>query len=424
MLNDKDKPETTVYEIDASIGLEKTKSFNPITEMKELWPKTILMRQPDFGLTMSRNIFESIRARFQIHAPDSVPVERREQDPLWHSPHPMRQIQEQFASIAVPVGIVNLDENCCRLEGFIRIFRVGRWIWRQDEIVTCGEVCGRLSSTQSTPMTVGRADISIARKDPSALWVAMCSHLTKTHAAPNGHRLLVPDKFYTRHVLGKTHIEFTGSEMKKIGTVRISLQGKWTGVELKARMDKVERGTWELVVAVDVPTEWQKLKEKHTRLQKNPSHLQTEYAPSLAIAANARYIGFCDKFTVIFIQTIWLERRPRECCLANCPWRFSFAAVLHLFNVGLSGSIEKYQSKSTEREAASNEYSYLDIRFGANQCFFAIQESGGSSCSSRKYTRFQTHRGRKLTSVQREHDWKQSGAVNLKQIPKSNPYKI
>ncbi|OWZ17001.1 hypothetical protein PHMEG_0009118 [Phytophthora megakarya] len=48
MLNDIGKPEATVYEIDAYIGLEIAKSFNPATEMKELWSKTLFMGRVDY----------------------------------------------------------------------------------------------------------------------------------------------------------------------------------------------------------------------------------------------------------------------------------------------------------------------------------------------------------------------------------------
>eukprot|EP00644_Phytophthora_capsici_P010349 jgi/Phyca11/123533/e_gw1.51.355.1 len=63
---------------------------------------------------MARGCFEHIRARFQVHAPGSVPVERREQDPLWHSRRLIPQVPEKFAAIAVPVGAVTLDENTVR----------------------------------------------------------------------------------------------------------------------------------------------------------------------------------------------------------------------------------------------------------------------------------------------------------------------
>ncbi|KAK1935572.1 hypothetical protein P3T76_010267 [Phytophthora citrophthora] len=114
MLKEKGKQEATVFELDAYIGLEIAMSFNPVTQMKELWSTKLFMGQPDFGSTVSRNRFESIRARFQIHGPDIVPVERREQDPLWHSRRLMKQIQQKFAAIAVPIGAVSLDENTVR----------------------------------------------------------------------------------------------------------------------------------------------------------------------------------------------------------------------------------------------------------------------------------------------------------------------
>ncbi|GMF49482.1 unnamed protein product [Phytophthora fragariaefolia] len=78
MLNDKGKPEVTVYELDAYIGLEIAMSFNPVTEIKELWSQKPFMGQSDFVSTMAGNRFEHIRARFQAHAPGRVPVERRE----------------------------------------------------------------------------------------------------------------------------------------------------------------------------------------------------------------------------------------------------------------------------------------------------------------------------------------------------------
>ncbi|GMF44378.1 unnamed protein product [Phytophthora fragariaefolia] len=114
----------------------------------------------------------------------------------------------------------------------------------------------------ATFRTLERDEIPMKRKDASALWVAMCGHLIKTHPDPNQHRLLVCDNFYIRHNLANTVMEFTDGEMKMLGTVRIALQGKRVAKELeaaKARMDTAERGSWELVAALDVPVGWEKL---------------------------------------------------------------------------------------------------------------------------------------------------------------------
>ncbi|GMF56492.1 unnamed protein product [Phytophthora fragariaefolia] len=114
LLKETGRPETTVYELDAYIGLEIVMSFNSVTGMKEPWSQKLFMGQADFGSTMARNRFEAIRARFQVHSPGSVPVERREQDPRWHSWWLLAQIQAKFAAIAVPIGAVSLDENTVR----------------------------------------------------------------------------------------------------------------------------------------------------------------------------------------------------------------------------------------------------------------------------------------------------------------------
>ncbi|KAK1946029.1 hypothetical protein P3T76_003077 [Phytophthora citrophthora] len=307
-------------------------NFNPVTQMKELWSTKLFMGQPDFGSTMSRNRFESIRARFQIHTPDTVPVERRKQDPLWHSRRLTKQIQQKFAAIAVPVGAVSLDENTVRTKARlsartfmplkldkygVRFYAVVDWksLYAYSVWDNGSGNCTRASPAEryvdvfpalKTPLftTVERADSTIKRKDPSALWVAMCGYMTKTHPAPNGHRLLVSDNFYTRHNLAKTLLAFTDGEMRLLGNVCIYLQGKWNAMELeasKSRMDVAERGSWELVAAVDVPVGWEKLQEKHKRLQKKmPSHQQTPYMAPMTIAANAGYIVFRDKLTVIF----------------------------------------------------------------------------------------------------------------------------
>ncbi|POM66310.1 Hypothetical protein PHPALM_17848 [Phytophthora palmivora] len=98
MVKDKSKPEATVYELDAYIRLEIAMSFNPVTEIKELWSTKMFIGQSDFASAMARNRFESIRVRFQVHAPGNVPVEHREQDHLWYSRRLMRQIQEKNRS--------------------------------------------------------------------------------------------------------------------------------------------------------------------------------------------------------------------------------------------------------------------------------------------------------------------------------------
>ncbi|KAJ8576257.1 hypothetical protein ON010_g2954 [Phytophthora cinnamomi] len=257
------KAEATVYELDAYIGLEIAMSFNPFTEIK------------DFAATVGRNRFESIRARFQVHAPGGVSVERREEDPLWHSRRLMALIQAKLAAIAVPVGAESLDENTVRTNARsaaktympsktdkygLRFYAVVGWESLYAYSVRDNDSGDRTRTAPAeryvavfpalrTPLfsTIERADIPIKRKDASALWVAMCGHLTKAFAASKRHRLLVCDNVYTRHNLTKTLTVFTDGEMGMLGTVQISLQGKWNAIEqeaAKARIDVAERGSW------------------------------------------------------------------------------------------------------------------------------------------------------------------------------------
>ncbi|GMF68114.1 unnamed protein product [Phytophthora fragariaefolia] len=324
-------------------------SFNPVTEMKELWSQKPFMGQADFGSTMARNRFEAIRARFQVHSPGSVPVERREQDPLWHSRRLLGQIQAKFGAIAVPIGAVSLDENTARTKARssaktympskpdkygVRFYSVAGWkslytysVWDNGSgnrtRATAAERYVDVFPALRTAMfrTLERDKIPMKRKDATALWVAMCGHLTKTHPDPNQHRLLVCDNFYTRHNLAKTVMEFTDGEMKMLRTVRIALQGDWVAKELeaaKARMDTAERGSWELVAALDVLAGWEKLQEKHKRAQRKlPEHLQTPYVAPATIAANAGYIVFRDKMTVVFYTNDLAGSLPQR-VLSDC----------------------------------------------------------------------------------------------------------
>lgn len=331
-LKEQGKVKATAFEPDAYIGLEIAMSIIPVTEIKELWSQKVFLGQSDFGVTMARSRFESIHARLQVHAPGSVPVARREQDPLWHSRRLMAQIQHKFASIAVPVGAVSLDENTVQTKARsaaktfmpskpdkygVRVYAVVGWeslyafsVWDNGSgnrtRTTAAERYVDVFPALRTGLfrTLERDEIPMKRKDASSLWIAMCGHLTKSYAAPNKRRLLVCDNFYTRHNLAKTLLAFTDGEMRLLGTVRIHLQGKWNAQELdaaKAWIDMAERGSWELVAAVDVPVGWEKLQEAHKRAQKKlPEHLRTEYVAPMTIAATAGYIIFRGKLTVTF----------------------------------------------------------------------------------------------------------------------------
>ncbi|OWZ00943.1 hypothetical protein PHMEG_00027764 [Phytophthora megakarya] len=161
----------------------------------------MFMGQLHYELAMTRNRFK----RFQTHAPDSVPVERRGQDPLWPSCRLMRQIQEEFAAITVPNTVHTMAPSSART---------------------------------FTP--------------------------------------LKPDKTKSSRV--ERYGRFQHSEHRYLE--------QWD-VQTSVSLAKIPVRSWELVAAVDTRTDWQKLHEKHKRLQKKlPSHLQTENVPPITSPSN------------------------------------------------------------------------------------------------------------------------------------------
>ena len=57
---------------------------------------------------------------------------------------------------------------------------------------------------------------------PSATWLLMMSHLTKTFPDPSGRRVFFTDNFYTRHSLADKLKSMTDGEACIIGTVKFT----------------------------------------------------------------------------------------------------------------------------------------------------------------------------------------------------------
>ncbi|OWY97847.1 hypothetical protein PHMEG_00031521 [Phytophthora megakarya] len=154
--------------------------------------------------------------------------------------------------------------------------------------------------------TLHKPNVSITRKKLSVLWVAMWSSNEDASDA-------------NRHNLAKALMVFTDGEMRTLGTVRISLQGKWNANELEAsktRMDEEVRGSWELVAAVD---------------KKLSAHLHTPYEASVAIAPNAGYIVYRNKQTVVF-YTNDLAGTPSARALHQM--QYSYVEAWRIFDAG------------------------------------------------------------------------------------------
>ncbi|KAG6943184.1 hypothetical protein JG688_00017736 [Phytophthora aleatoria] len=254
----------------------------------------------------------------------------------------------------------------------------------------------------------------------------MCGHLTKTYAAPNFHRLLVCDNFYTRHNLAKTLMSFTDGEMRMLGTVRISLQA----AAFKERIDKAERGSWELIAAVDVPPGWETLQEKHKRAQKKlPEHMQSIYSAPMTIAAKAGYSVFRDKQTVLFYtndlastpsQRVLSSESPEAIwlCRGLAPLRrwtgdrvmhrktFQVSAMIVAYNLFMNGVDRVDQLRSTNpirRKEKRLSISILTwaLDLALINAFSLLNKVTGPAAKKVKLREFKQHVAEQLTSVQR-----------------------
>lgn len=217
-----------------------------------------------------------------------------------------------------------------------------------------------------------------------------------------------------------------------LGTVRISLQGKWISTELeasKARVDVAPRGSWELVAAIDVPTGWEKLQDAQKRAQKKlPEHLQTSYTPP-EDCAQCGYVVFRDKLTVIFYtndlagtpsQRVLLGASPEAIWLCHdlAPLRrwtgeqvlhrqtFQVPAAVVAYNLFMNGVDRVDPLRSTnpirgKEKRLSMSILTWAIDLALINAFALFQKVAGPGASRVTLREFKRRVAEKLTDVQR-----------------------
>ncbi|KUF95983.1 Bifunctional epoxide hydrolase 2 [Phytophthora nicotianae] len=175
----------------------------------------------------------------------------------------------------------------------------------------------RLFPSLRTPLynTLRSDDVSIEATSATAMWIAMAGHQTQSFRSPTGHRLVVSDNFYTRHTFAQALLKFTDGEMHLLGTVRINLVDKWNKPAVSAaigRVDAGNRGSWELVAAVNPEPGWEAKQKGHQKRQRGVAKAkQTAFEPTIVQAQNAGYIIYKDRKVVIF-YTNDLKATPSE----------------------------------------------------------------------------------------------------------------
>jgi hypothetical protein len=110
------------------------------------------------------------------------------------------------------------------------------------------------------------------RDSPSALWLLMMGHQTKTHKQPDGKkRVFFTDNFYTQHNLAATLQKFTDGESKMIGTVKFTNVDGANQHHLSKAMELMkdaQRGEWMLVRAYHKHPDYDKLQRDHSNQQR------------------------------------------------------------------------------------------------------------------------------------------------------------
>lgn len=325
------KAKLTESEFNAYCGLEIAMSVCPLNEISEYWSDSRFLGQAAFIETMPRTRFQDIRAALQFHPPEDPTLDKLH-DPLWHSRTILAHFQKRFAEFAVPTGVSSIDEMTVRTKARsrartympskpdkygVRFYAVVGWdslyvhsVWDNSSGNTQRTTPAQ-RYTQRFPLlrtalfsTLARDDIAVSGKSATALWLAMVGHQSKILRSPSGYRLMVSDNFYTRHTFASAILAFTDGEMHTIGTVRTNLIDKWNKPAVEdsiRRVAEAERGTWELVAAVNPEAGWKKKEADHQKAQKKrPAARQTAYQPSLSFANRAGYVVYKDRKVVIF----------------------------------------------------------------------------------------------------------------------------
>jgi hypothetical protein len=151
----------------------------------------------------------------------------------------------------------------------------------------------------------------------------MIAHQTQLHPAQSGRRLVVSDNFYTRHDLVKAILEMTDGETRMLGTVRQDWIGRLNSRAVKVSIERVrtsQRGSWELVAAVDSVADSKKAKDAHTRAQKRlPKNLRTEYSHPSRSLKKLFFFVFHDKQPSYSIRMTWQVHRQLAFSMEQTP---------------------------------------------------------------------------------------------------------
>lgn len=99
----------------SGLGLEAAASLNRFNNMESYWQTVILMGNRDFGKVMGSASFKEVRAnvRTYLYYYHDEAVENQ----IWYLDTVLDHLAENFAPVAVSIGVTSLDENTVRCKG-------------------------------------------------------------------------------------------------------------------------------------------------------------------------------------------------------------------------------------------------------------------------------------------------------------------
>ena len=152
---------------------------------------------------------------------------------------------------------------------------------------------------------------------PSATWLLMMSHLTKTFPDPSGRRVFFTDNFYTRHSLADKLKSMTDGEACIIGTVKFTNVDGTNRPHLRKAIEEMkddERGSWQLLRVYNKHPDLGKLKrELVSKMNRLPKSSRTKFVlPKGEQAENAGYIVWKDSKVVVFYCNCFKTTPPKE----------------------------------------------------------------------------------------------------------------
>jgi hypothetical protein len=207
------KKRCTKIEFNAYVGLDMGMPLMKFNIIPKYWSSGCFLSHDTFCSTMSRVCFKQIHSCVCFSSPSFYDADKAYSDLLWTCQKLLDNFIKKCADVAVPVGVSALDEctcamKCTRAKTYIPIKPdkygihfyavVGhRYCYKfsffDNRASNNTGISGlmeyhRIFRDMSTPYYKTIEEHESIRDSPSALWLLMMGHQTKTHKQPDGKK--------------------------------------------------------------------------------------------------------------------------------------------------------------------------------------------------------------------------------------------